>query len=223
MIIPVVKEYMKQLHIIAVWLIIGLVTLSSMLYASEEDKILAEIESNLKAIKTLKVDFEQEVSSGVFATIDKSSGKIYMTSGDRFRIETDEQVIVSDSILLWIYSVENKQVRIDSVHKIDELVRPSQYLFNFKEGYKADLLEDRKCDFGDCYQILLKASSEDEFIEEMKLYIDPKTSLTQRAEYRDINGNLVTIRFKKYNIDKNIPAEIFNFKTPKGVEEIRLP
>lgn len=214
---------MKQRHIILIWLIIGLVALSSTLCASEEDKILAEIENKLKAIKTLKVDFEQEVSSGVFATIDKSSGKIYMTSADRFRIETDEQVIVSDSVLLWIYSVENKQVRIDSVHKIDELVRPSEYLFNFKEGYNADLLEERKCDFGDCYQVLLKASSEDEFIEEMKLYIDPETGLTQRAEYRDINGNLVTIRFKKYKIDKDIPPEIFNFKTPKGVEEIRLP
>jgi outer membrane lipoprotein carrier protein len=204
-------------------LVISLVGLSSTLFASEEDKILAEIENNLKAIKTMKVDFEQEVSSGVFATIDKSSGKIYMTSGDRFRVETDEQVIVSDSVLLWIYSIENKQVRIDSVHKIDELVRPSEYLFNFKEGYNADLLEERKCDFGDCYQVLLKASSEDEFIKEMKLYIDAETSLTQRAEYKDINGNLVTIRFKKYKIDKKIPPEIFNFKTPKGVEEIRLP
>jgi outer membrane lipoprotein-sorting protein len=214
---------MKHIQIISIWLAISLMALSSTLCASEEDKILAEIEKNLKAIKTLKVDFEQEVSSGVFATIDKSSGKIYMTSGDRFRIETDEQIIVSDSVLLWVYAIENKQVRIDSVHKIDELVRPSEYLFNFKEGYNADLLEERKCDFGDCYQVLLKATSKDEFIGEMKLFIDPKTSLTQRAEYKDINGNLVTIRFKKYNIDKNIPPDIFNFKTPKGVEEIRLP
>lgn len=208
---------------IITWLIIGLILPASVLIASEENKILAEIEKNLQAIKTLQVNFEQEVSSGVFATIDKSSGKIYMTSGDRFRIETDEQMIVSDSVLLWVYSVENKQVRIDSVHKIEELVRPSEYLFNFKEGYSADLLEERECDFGDCYQVLLKAEGEDEFIEEMVLFIDPETSLTQRAEYKDINGNLVTIRFKKYKIDKKIPPEIFNFKTPKGVEEIRLP
>ena len=192
-------------------------------FASEEDRILAKIEKKLKTIKTLKVDFVQEVKSGVFATIDKSSGKIYMTANDCFRVESDDQTIVSDSILLWVYSPENKQVRIDSVHKVDELIRPSEYLFNFKEGYTADLLTDRKCDFGDCYQVILSASEKDEFIGEMKLYIDSETYLTHTAEYRDINGNLVTVNFKNYKIDREIPPELFIFKTPKGVEEIRLP
>ena len=192
-------------------------------FASEEDRILDEIEKKLDKIKTLQVEFEQQVTSGVFSTIDKTKGRIYLTSDDRFRVETDEQEIVSDSVLIWVYSVENKQVKIDSVHKIEDLVRPSEYIFTFKEGYDIDLLEDRECEFGDCYKIRLKSSAEDDFIREMTLYIDMENYLTQKAEYTDINGNLVTIEFKKYKIDKKIPPEIFQFKTPKGVEEIRLP
>lgn len=192
-------------------------------YSSEEDKILSKIENKLSEIKSLQVDFGQEVSSGVFATVDKTSGKIFMTNEDKFRIETDEQVIVSDSVLIWVYSVENKQVKIDSVNKVDDLVRPSEYLFTFKEGYHADLLPDEECDFGACYKIVLTANDKDNFIKEMTLYVDQNTFLTQRAEYKDINGNLVTIRFKDYKIDRKIPPDIFIFKTPKGVEEIRLP
>ena len=87
----------KIIIIILIYLFISLS--AGNLLASEEDKILSTIEKRLKNIKTLKVDFEQEVSSGVFATIDKTSGRIYLAANDRFRIETDEQEIVSDSIL----------------------------------------------------------------------------------------------------------------------------
>jgi outer membrane lipoprotein carrier protein len=214
---------MNRIVIIFVMIFLLICLLAGNILASEEDKILSAIEKRLKEIQTLKVDFEQEVSSGVFATIDKSSGKIYLAANDRFRVETDEQEIVSDSILLWVYSVENKQVKIDSVHKIDDLVRPSEYVFSFKEGYQADLLVDRECDFGDCYKIVLKSPEEDNFIKEMLLLIDSESFLTRKAEYKDINGNLVTISFKNYKIDKKIPNEIFQFKTPKGVDEIRLP
>jgi outer membrane lipoprotein-sorting protein len=200
-----------------------LLFLSVGLLASKEEEVLKKIDRRLEDIETLQVDFEQEVSSGVFATVDKTSGGIFLTDDDRFRIETDDQTIVSDSVLIWVYSVENKQVKIDSVHEVDDLVRPSDYIFSFKEGYEADLLTDTTCDFGTCYKIVLTALEKDNFIKEMYLFIDPETYLTRRAEYKDINGNLVTIRFKDYKIDRKIPAEIFKFKTPKGVEEIRLP
>jgi outer membrane lipoprotein-sorting protein len=214
---------MKKMVNISIFVCLLIVLTAANSFSSEEDKILSKIEDRLSEIKTLQVDFEQEVSSGVFATVDKTSGKIFMTNDDRFRIESDDQVIVSDSVLIWVYSVENKQVKIDSVNKVDDLVRPSEYLFTFKEGYHADLLPDEECDFGPCYKIILRANDKDNFIKEMALYVNQKTFLTQRAEYKDINGNLVTIRFKDYKIDKKIPPDIFIFKTPKGVEEIRLP
>ena len=202
---------------------VSLIWFGADIRAGNQDKILAEIENKLNSIKTLQVDFVQEVNSGVFATIDRTEGKIFLQEGDKFRIESDEQTIVSDSVVIWIYSAENKQVKIDSVYKIDDLVRPSEYLFTFKDGYNVTLLDDNQCDFGNCFKVLLKAENDDSFIKEMTLLIDPETYLTHRAEYKDINGNLVTVTFDKYKIDKKIPPEVFEFKTPKGVEEVRLP
>ena len=212
----------KLVHIIFSAVVIFSI-LSASLLGSKEDDVLKRIEEKLDEIQTLQVDFEQEVSSGVFATVDKTSGKIFLSNKDKFRIETDDQTIVSDSVLIWVYSVENKQVKIDSVHQIDDLVRPSEYIFTFKEGYDADLSTDTDCDFGECLKIVLHAIEKDNFIKEMRLFIDAESYLTRRAEYKDINGNLVTIRFDNYKINRKIPAEIFIFKTPKGVEEIRLP
>ena len=213
------KRYIKIALIVFSILLSGYTNLS----ADNQNKILAEIENKLNSIKSLQVDFVQEVNSGVFATIDRTEGKIFIQEGDRFRIESDEQTIVSDSVVIWIYSAENKQVKIDSVYKIDDLVRPSEYLFTFKDGYDVTLLDDNQCDFGECFKVLLKAENDDSFIKEMTLAIDPDTYLTHKAEYKDINGNLVTVTFSKYKIDKKIPPEVFEFKTPKGVEEVRLP
>jgi outer membrane lipoprotein carrier protein len=191
--------------------------------SSEEDRVLKAIEEKLNSIETLSVEFVQEVNSGVFATIEKTEGKIYLADGDRFRIETDEQVIVSDSVFLWVYSVENKQVKIDSVDEVEDMVKPSDYLFSFKEDYNADLTLKSECDFGECLEVVLKSKQKDNFIKQMKLYIEADTYLTHRAEYTDINGNLVTVKFDKYKLNNKIPRQIFQFKTPKGVEEIRLP
>ncbi|MBD3382974.1 MAG: hypothetical protein GF404_12360 [candidate division Zixibacteria bacterium] len=195
----------------------------TLLHGAKEEDVLAEIEKNLNSIETLSVEYTQKVNSGVFATIDSTGGKIFLASGDRFRIESDRQTIVSDSVVLWVYSEENRQVRIDSVKNVDDLVKPSDYLFSFKKDYVADLLIEDSCDFGECFQVLLKSRQDDNFIKEMKLYIDSKTHLTRRAEYTDINGNLVTIRFDKYMLNKKLPSQLFEFNTPKGVEEIRLP
>lgn len=212
----------KHFYIFSLCLIL-LVSLSNLALASQEDIILDKIEKRLEEITSLQVNFVQEVSSGVFATIDKTKGKIYIESGDKFRIEAEDQTIVSDSIQIWIYSVENKQVKIDSVHKIDDLVRPSEYLFTFKDGYTANLSNNQDSKFENCYKIVLTSDQDDKFIREMVLYIDSTDYLTRQAQYKDINGNLVTIKFEKYKINKKIPPAIFKFKTPKGVDEVRLP
>lgn len=189
----------------------------------EAKKILAELQDRYDKLVDLEVDFKQEVHSGVFASVERTSGKMYLSSGDKFRVQTDEQVIVSDGEFLWVYSKENKQVTIDKVAKSRDLVRPSDYLFSFRETYRHELLPDTLLRKSECTVVRLVCEEKNEFIQQMTLYISKLDLLTHRATYIDINGNTVIVDFHDLKIDKGISDDIFRFETPRGVEEVRLP
>lgn len=186
-------------------------------------EILQDLQNRYDTLSDLEVTFTQEVHSGVFAAVERTSGKMFLASRDRFRVQTDGQTIVSDGELIWVYSRENKQVTIDKVSRSKDLVRPSDYLFSFRESYTSSLLPDTIIDDVECLVVQLDCESGDEFIQEMTLYIAKDDLLTHRASYTDINGNRVVMNFSDIRIDSGLPKETFIFETPKGVEEVRLP
>ena len=125
--------------------------------------ILTELQERYDKLSDLAVDFVQEVHSGVFAAVERTSGKMFLASGDKFRVQTDEQTIVSDGKMLWVYSRENKQVTIDKVAKSRDIVRPSDYLFTFQESYTSNLLPDTTINKVECITIQLVCEEKDEF------------------------------------------------------------
>ena len=185
--------------------------------------ILTELQERYDKLSDLAVDFVQEVHSGVFAAVERTSGKMFLASGDKFRVQTDEQTIVSDGKMLWVYSRENKQVTIDKVAKSGDIVRPSDYLFTFQESYTSNLLPDTTINKVECITIQLVCEEKNEFIQQMTLYVGKEDLLTHRASYVDINGNNVIIDFSNLKVDKGLSDDVFFFETPKGVEEVRLP
>ncbi|MFH2056531.1 MAG: hypothetical protein ABIJ61_11270, partial [bacterium] len=74
-----------------------------------------------------------------------------------------------------------------------------------------------------CYRLTLAALDDEQFVQDMELYLDHETYEVAQVTYTDINDNLVTIRFRKLKLGAPILAERFRFQTPKGVEEVRLP
>jgi chaperone LolA len=186
-------------------------------------QILQNLQNRYDTLSDLEVSFTQEVHSGVFASVERTSGKMFLASEDRFRVQTEQQVVVSDGELLWVYSRENRQVTIDKVAKSKDMVRPSDYLFSFRESYTSRLIADTVIGNIDCHVVRLDCAGADEFIQQMTLYVGKKDLLTHRASYVDINGNTVVMSFSDLKIDSGLPKETFVFETPKGVEEVRLP
>jgi len=213
---------MKSLRITIVCLLAVLI-LSGAVCAQERPALLDSLHERYETLNDLAVEFKQEVHSGVFATVDRTEGWMYLAGRDKFRVQTEEQTIVSNGELLWVYNRDNAQVTIDKVEKAHDLVRPSDYIFSFRDAYSSELLPDTTIDGTRCTVVFLDAAANDEFIQEMTLFISGKDRLTRRAEYLDINGNTVVIDFLNLKIDEGISDDIFKFKTPEGVEEVRLP
>ncbi len=185
-------------------------------------KILAKFHARSQKIRTLKADFQQTFHWTMVDETQKFSGKLIIGEGDRFRLETPEQVIVSDGKTLWTYDAGKKQVIIDDAqHSGDDLL-PRKLLLKFEKNYTARFLREEKVDGIPCFVIELTSKTEDTFIPKMTVWIDQKTYLTRRLKYVDVNENVTTYELQKIQINQPVPDSVFRYKIPRGVDVIDM-
>jgi outer membrane lipoprotein carrier protein len=173
--------------------------------------------------KTFSVKFTQTVSAGDFFDDDKTSGSMLLSYPEKFRVSTPEQTLASDGDSLWTYSVENKQVTIEAMNKLEDVVTPADYLFRFKEHYDLDYDSTATISKHPCHQLSLKSKDDKQYVRSMKVFIDTETSLVRRVIYRDMNDNKITLDFSDWKLGAAFDPSEFRFKTPSGVEEVRVP
>jgi outer membrane lipoprotein carrier protein len=185
--------------------------------------IVEKSEALYAGSKTFSARFTQVLSSGDFFEEEVTEGKLLMQYPESFRIETPEQVIVSNGDTLWSYSEENKQVTVEPTTNVEDLVTPADYLFHFKADY--DLKYDTLLTFGKekAHRLQLTRKAKDHYVQSMEILIGLESSHILRVRYLDINDNEVTLEFSGWEFGIKIDPVNFRFVAPKGVEEIRLP
>ena len=211
---------MKKLSFSLSLLIIFLFCSSASAITSE--KLAAKVEEKYRSIKDLSMNFTKTLKSEIFETQRETKGKMYLKNPDKFRIETKEEIIVTDGKFLWTYSEQNEQVIKSRLDRSKNIFKPNQYLSNFREEYKAKLTGEEKIDKTKCYKLVLTPKKEDSFITKMIIWIDKKNLLAKKLEYQDSNDNQVTLVFDHIKINKGIKDSKFVFKAPEGVEELDL-
>jgi len=211
---------MKKLSFSLVLLMIFL--FCSGVFAITSEKLAAQVEEKYRSFKDLSMNFTKTLKSEIFETEKKTKGKMYLKNPDKFRIETKEEIIVTDGKFLWNYSEENEQVLKSRLDRSKNIFKPNQYLSNFRKEYKAKSTGEEKIDKTECHKLVLTPKEEDSFITKMTIWIDQKNLLAKKLEYQDSNDNEITLIFDKIKTNQGIKDSKFVFKAPKGVEELDL-
>ncbi|KPK99330.1 MAG: hypothetical protein AMJ91_08175 [candidate division Zixibacteria bacterium SM23_73_3] len=189
-------------------------------HTSEE--LALKVEEKYRSIKDLSMNFTKTLKSEIFETQKETKGKMYLKNPEKFRIETKEEIIVTDGKFLWTYSEQNEQVIKSRLDRSKNIFKPNQYLSNFRKEYNAKLTGEEKIDKTKCYKLVLTPKKEDTFITRMIIWIDRKSLLAKKLEYKDSNDNQITLVFDRIKINKGIKDSKFIFKAPEGVEEVDL-
>ena len=200
-----------------------LLVLCAAVFAGNATDIVDKSEALYSKSGLFSAKFTQTVSTGDFFDDEKVAGTLIMNYPRQFRIDTHEQVIVSDGDTLWSYSAENRQVVVEAVAKSKETITPADYLFNLKQNYNLDYDSTDVIDKAKVRRLSLRSKSEDRFVRSMKVYINVNTLQIRRVVYRDLNDNKITLDFSDWKMRVKATPEQFRFKTPRGVEEVRLP
>ncbi|MEK7728320.1 MAG: outer membrane lipoprotein carrier protein LolA [candidate division KSB1 bacterium] len=186
------------------------------------NKILSKVRATYDALESLSADFEKEYTWALAGETQSLSGKLYLKKGDRYRIETENQTIVTDGKTVWTYSADKGQVFIDNMEKSKENPLPRDLLVKYTSDFKAQYLRSDKLGAVDCHVLLLTAREEDAFAQSVVVWVDKKTFVALQIEQRDLNDNITVYRLQNLALNAKLTEQLFTFTAPNDTEVIDL-
>lgn len=181
--------------------------------------IVRKVRATFESLTTLRARFEQTFEWKIVGESQKVSGTLAAAKGDRYSIETHDQLIVTDGKTVWSFSKENNQVLIDHMGKSADAPLMRDLMVRYAEGYVAELKGQEAVHGSTCYLVELRAKGE-EFITTVTLWVDRTLWIPVRVRQVDVNENVNLYELQGVEVNVPLPASLFSFQVPPGAEVI---
>ncbi|MBI5401904.1 MAG: outer membrane lipoprotein chaperone LolA [Ignavibacteriae bacterium] len=193
--------------------------LANISFAQDAQEIIKKVQSKYNTIKDAQATFSQSVkySSG---SSQSSSGTIYIQKEDKYRIESKNEVIVTDGVTSWSYSKKKKQVVIDNYKNDGNTFSPNKFLFSYPENFYSDLEGTETVSGIECYILKLTPRHKGS-VKSAKIWVDKEDNLIRKITINSSESG-TTYSLKKITLDAGLSSSKFTFSPPEGVEVIDL-
>jgi len=151
-----------------------------------------------------------------------SSGRLFLKKGNRYRLELNEQMIVTNGTVVWSYSPLTGQVVIDQFAMDERTLSPEKILTGAPEDFVAANLGKEAIEGRDHIVLKLIPRDPDSFITSLKLWVDPSTWLIKKAEVHDVGGRGTTYEIEALKTNIGLADEWFTYEIPEGAEVVDL-
>ena len=204
-------------------IIVLLSLLVSLVIAQDESDIIEEVQDLYEDIEYFSADFIQKEQFKLTGSENETKGKIYIKNGTEYRLETEDQIVVTDGKVVWSYSPHNNQVIVDNVKEGDASLLPRDMLFRYPKNYFSNLLKEEKIGASK-YYVLKMTPKEDVhgYIKSLKIWVNTETYLINKMEYDDLNDNTSLFQIEKMDIKSELPDSLFIFNPPPQSELIDM-
>ncbi|MCK5032573.1 MAG: outer membrane lipoprotein chaperone LolA [Calditrichia bacterium] len=204
-------------------IIVLLSLLVSLVIAQDESDIIEEVQDLYEDIEYFSADFIQKEQFKLTGSENETKGKIYIKNGTEYRLETEDQIVVTDGKVVWSYSPHNNQVIVDNVKEGDASLLPRDMLFRYPKNYFSNLLKEEKIDASK-YYVLKMTPKEDihGYIKSLKIWVNTESYLINKIEYDDLNDNTSLFQIEKMDIKSELPDSLFIFNPPPQSELIDM-
>jgi chaperone LolA len=199
-----------------------LVLISGFCYAQSGKEIIESLRKKYASIDDAVVKFEQTVKYGVSKFEQSFSGTFYFKKKNKYRIETDQQIVVTDGVTSWLYSKVNNQVIIDKYREDKDTSSPEKFLLSISDEYIPVILRTERNEGKKIYILKLTPRDENSSIESAKIWIVEGDLKITRVEITDISGTVTTYSVKSIKINSGVEDSIFKFSIPSGVKVVDL-
>jgi len=199
-----------------------LVLISGFCFAQSGKEIIESLRKKYASIDDAVVKFEQTVKYGVSKFEQSFSGTFYFKKKNKYRIETEQQIVVTDGVTSWLYSKVNNQVIIDKYREDKDISSPEKFLLSISDEYIPVILRTERNEGKKVYILKLTPRDENSSIESAKIWVVEGDLQITRVEITDISGTVTTYSVKSIKINSGVEDSIFKFSIPSGVKVVDL-
>ena len=202
-------------------LIFILLTLSIHSYAQDEksNEILQQLSINTKAYKNIDVDFDFNFENKTQKISENQKGNIKINA-TKFRLELNQQIIISDDTTQWIYLKESNELQIMEYDSLDDMISPNKLFTIYEEGYKESYIELKK-ESDLTLHIIDLFPIESNAFQKIQLQINSEKIQLHNIILFDKNGGSFTYLITKFTTDANLDDNLFKFN-PAEYPEIEI-
>lgn len=190
--------------------------------AQNAKDIVKNVRKKYEKLASFEADFVQTSVWALAGEEQKEGGRLALGEKNKYRIETDTQLIISDGNRVWTYSKERNQVILDLLTKSKEHQLPKDILLKYTENSRVELLGESVIGGTPCFELKFTPKDEDAFIMSTKLWVDKNKLVTLRIEQEDINENITRYDLEKIKMNPPLENALFSFTIPADAEVIDL-
>ena len=187
---------------------------------TSEQQALDSIQRQYEKVSTFEADFTQRSyvkmmnqTQSVKGTVKiKKPGKMKWVYG-----APDTQILISDGKNLWLYVPEEEQATKVPVESIYSSNTPALFLAGkgkLTQSFNVESVSEENKNI----LVTLVPKNDDQGLARLILHADKKNYQITGSTVYDKLGNKTEIRFSQIRINREIPEEQFQLKTPPGVE-----
>ena len=188
---------------------------------TDTTSILHDIQVRYEALDGLRADFTQVIRSDFSENTTRMRGDLLLQQ-NKYRVETDEQTLVTDGTTTWIYTPADQQVIINHTEQDASTLSPETFFTDYAERYTVQR-EKRVRRDGDRHRLLtLQPMSTRTMFEQVRLWVRTEDLVITRLQVTDRDGSEITISLDNVDLTPALRARDFRFTPPEGVEVIDL-
>jgi outer membrane lipoprotein-sorting protein len=196
------------------YILIALFSMFCFDLSAAEPAIMSKIKQKYNQKTTISAQFDLDIFWSVREKTEHKTGSLIIAPQDRFKVELNGEVFVSNGDKFWHYTKSTSQVTIENVAKIDLSSLPSNLLQKFLFNYTYIEVEKNA---SETVLEWKKDPADNSVYTSIKLWANGSGVVT-KLQMTDRNSNINTYTFHKTIFGGQVPAGTFNFQVPKNAQ-----
>jgi outer membrane lipoprotein carrier protein len=190
--------------------------------SDDPQEILGSVRKKYDAIRDAEFRFTQRTRFPQSTLEQRAKGTLYLKKEHKYRIETEDQIVVTDGETVWSYSAANRQVLIDRFKPSDRSFSPERILGGASDDYAATVIGREKAVNTECVVLKLVPRGEGSLVSSLRLWVDPSEWLVRMAELTDVNGKVTTYTVSDIKLNPGLSDSRFVLQIPEGAEVVDM-
>jgi len=193
----------------------------SALASAQDAPSLEALQARYDRLSGLRAAFTQVIKSEFAADSTRIEGRVLL-AGNKYRVETPSQTVVTNDSTTWIYSPADSQVVVNDAGADAATVTPQAFLTTSAEQYEAVSTRAAQRDGAPHDVLSLTATDPSARFKEAVLWVRRGDRIVTRLRATDRNGAILELRLHDIEVDPAFEGRPFTFSAPGGVEVVDL-